>query len=81
MVVAKIELKADWYRWDNGAYIAPFFLYPAVSSSPNYVSLSGSMGLSGTITVRAQAHNKHTCEYGHPQFFPYKFSDPMVVVT
>jgi len=78
-VVAKIELSAAWYRWDNGQLIGPWIMWSPTNSAPNYASNSAEQGIQGD-TVRAQAHNKHTCEIGDPQDYPYKYSDPFVVI-
>lgn len=79
MVVAKIELDAKFYDWATGAEIGSWYIFDRIKSSPNYISHSAEMGIGGTATVRAQGHNKHTCEIGTPGDYPYKYSDPSTI--
>jgi hypothetical protein len=80
MVVAKIELAAAWYNFQTGTLIGPWPIWNASNSAPNYASRSASAGLGGTVLARAQGHNKHTCEYGDGASYPFKYTNPWVVV-
>ncbi len=79
MVVAKIELHADWYDWATGAPIGPWLDISSSRSAPNYVSHDAEAAWGGK-TVRVQAQNKHTCQFGTPDDYPHTFTGGMLVV-